>query len=179
MRTQTLDPRTLPANQPSARPAPRALSARTQLARLVRTDGDVAPLLLRVTLALVMLPHGAQKLLGWFGGHGFEGTMGFLTGAAGLPWLVALVVILAESVGALALLAGVFTRVAAAGIGAVMVGAIATVHLQHGFFMNWTGAQAGEGFEFHLLVLGIVAALLVRGGGALSADRGIARRIAS
>jgi putative oxidoreductase len=176
MTTQTLDSRSLPASR-ATRAASPALHPRTLLARLVRTDGDVAPLLLRATLALVMLPHGAQKLLGWFGGHGFEGTMGFLTGAAGLPWLVALTVILAESVGALALLAGLFSRVAAAGIGAVMVGAVATVHLQHGFFMNWTGAQAGEGYEFHLLALGIVAALLVRGGGALSLDRGIARRL--
>jgi len=149
---------------------------RHAFAALVRTDGDVAPLLLRVTLGAVMFPHGAQKLLGWFGGYGFEGTMGFLTGSAGLPWIVALLVIVAESFGSLALVTGFLGRAAAFGVGAVMTGAILTVHLPNGFFMNWSGQQAGEGFEFHLLVLGMVAALLVKGSGALSIDRWIARR---
>lgn len=152
---------------------------RDALAALVRTDGDVTPLLVRVTLGLVMLPHGAQKLLGWFGGHGFEGTMGFLTGSAGLPWLVALLVIVAEFFGSIALVTGFLGRAAAFGIGAVMTGAILTVHLPNGFFMNWTGQQAGEGFEYHLLVLGMVAALLVKGSGALSIDRWLTRRSAS
>ena len=138
---------------------------------LVATSDDAGPAILRLTLALVMFPHGAQKLLGWFGGFGFSGTMDYLTGAAGLPAVVALLVILIEFFGPIALVAGFLTRVAALGIGAVMVGAIATQHWQHGFFMNWTGQQAGEGFEFHLLVLGIVLVLLLKGSGALSLDR--------
>jgi putative oxidoreductase len=146
------------------------------LSRLLATDPDLAPTILRVVLGLVILPHGAQKLLGWFGGHGFEGTMAFLTGAAGLPWIVALLVILAESLGALALALGLLGRVAALGIGAVMTGAILTVHLPNGFFMNWTGQQAGEGFEYHLLALGMVLVLLIKGSGALSLDRLLARR---
>jgi putative oxidoreductase len=81
----------------------------------------------------------------------------------GLPWLVALAVILAESIGSLALIAGVGSRIAAAAIGVVMVGAIVTTHLPHGLFMNWFGTQAGEGFEFHLLALGLVAVVLVGG----------------
>jgi putative oxidoreductase len=132
---------------------------------------------LRLTLALVILPHGLQKLFGWFGGYGFEGTMGFLTGGIGLPWLLALLVIAIESFGALALAAGFLSRVAAAGIAAVMIGAVATSHIQHGFFMNWSGTQGGEGFEYHLLALALTALLLVRGGGAASVDRAIAARV--
>lgn len=146
------------------------------LRALVRTDADVAPLVLRLTLGLVMFPHGAQKLLGWFGGYGFAGTMEYFTGTAGLPWIVALLVVVAESFGALALVGGLLGRVAALGVGAVMTGAILTVHLPNGFFMNWTGQQAGEGFEYHLLALGIVAVLVVKGSGALSLDRLLTRQ---
>jgi len=138
---------------------------------LVRTDADRGALIARVALGGVMLPHGAQKLLGWFGGYGFTGTMGFLTHDAGLPWIVALTVILAESFGALALVLGLFGRVGALGVSAVMIGAVATVHLPNGFFMNWFGNQKGEGFEYHLLALGLAAVVLVRGSGALSVDR--------
>ncbi len=126
--------------------------------------------LLRLTLALVMFPHGAQKALGWFGGYGFDGTMGFLTGTVGLPWLVAVLVIAIEFLGPIALALGALTRLAAVGMIAVMVGAVATVHVGNGFSMNWTGAQAGEGFEYHLLVIGMSLALLVAGGGRLSVD---------
>jgi putative oxidoreductase len=141
---------------------------------LARTEDDAVQLLLRVTLGAVMFPHGAQKLFGWFGGHGFSGTMGFLTGVAGLPALVALLVVLAESIGSLALIAGLFGRVAAAGVAAVMVGAIfAGGHAANGFFMNWAGSQAGEGFEFHLLAIGLALAVALKGSGALSLDRWI------
>ncbi len=140
---------------------------------VLRTGSDSGALIARVALGAVMLPHGAQKLLGWFGGHGFSGTMGFLTGDAGLPWIVALTVILAESLGAAALVLGLFGRVAALGIAAVMIGAIATVHAGHGFFMNWYGSRKGEGFEYHLLALGLAAVVLVRGSGALSLDRAL------
>ncbi|MBE0598646.1 MAG: DoxX family protein [Desulfuromonadales bacterium] len=143
---------------------------------LIRTENDLAALVLRLFLGVVFFPHGAQKLLGWFGGHGFAGTMNYLTSAQGLPWLIALLVIVAEFFGALALIAGFLTRVAAFGIGAVMVGAIAMVHWQHGFFMNWSGQQAGEGFEFHLLAIGMAIALMIRGGGAASVDRALARK---
>ncbi|MGH7338267.1 MAG: DoxX family protein, partial [Myxococcota bacterium] len=119
----------------------------------------------------VMLPHGAQKLLGWFGGYGFEGTMGYFTGTVGLPAAVALLVILAESLGALALIVGFAGRFMALGIAAVMTGAIVTAHAANGFFMNWTGAQAGEGFEFHLLAIALALVVALRGSGALSIDR--------
>jgi putative oxidoreductase len=142
---------------------------------LFKTDESWSPLVLRVMLAAVMFPHGAQKLLGWFGGHGFEGTLGFFTQQMGLPWLVAFLVIIGESLGSLALAAGLLTRFTSASFIIIMLGAIATVHWPQGFFMNWFGQQQGEGFEYHLLVIGMSAALVLTGGGAWSLDRVIAR----
>lgn len=165
---------------PGFRSSARSVSPRAPWVQaLVRTDGDVMQTFLRLALAVVIFPHGAQKLFGWFGGYGFEGTMGFLTGSVGLPWLVALLVIVIETFGALALAAGFLSRVAAAGIAAVMIGAVATSHLQFGFFMNWSGTQGGEGFEYHLLALALTAILIVRGGGAASVDRAISARVAA
>jgi putative oxidoreductase len=140
--------------------------------KLFATNNDILPLILRLTLGLVMFPHGAQKLLGWFGGGGFSATMQGMT-SMGLPAVIVFLVIMAESLGALGLITGFLTRFSAFGIGMVMLGAIVTVHSKVGFFMNWTGKQAGEGFEYHLLVIGIAIALMIRGGGALSADRAI------
>lgn len=147
--------------------------------RLFATDNSRVLFAQRLVLALVIFPHGAQKLLGWFGGYGFSGTMGYLTEGAGLPYPVALTVVLAESLGAVALAFGLLSRVTAAGIAAVMVGAVLTVHLQAGFFMNWTGAQAGEGFEYHLLALALAIPIVVKGGGAWAVDQAIARRLES
>jgi putative oxidoreductase len=158
---------------PSASTASLATRA---LGALTATHGGVASLVLRLTLGLVMFPHGAQKMLGWFGGHGFSATTSFLTQGAGLPAPVALLVILIEFFGSLALILGAFSRAAALGIIAVMVGAVATVHLPNGFFMNWSGAQAGEGFEYHLLVIGIALAVVLRGSGTFSIDRILSRR---
>jgi putative oxidoreductase len=143
------------------------------LSTLLCTSDTLAPAVLRVTLGAVMFPHGAQKLLGWFGGYGFTGTMGFFTGTLHVPAPLAFLVIVAESFGALALVAGLLTRVAAAGIAAVMVGAIALTHAPHGFFMNWFGNQAGEGFEYHLLAIAMAVALFIRGGGAFSIDHAL------
>jgi len=129
----------------------------------------------RLLLAVVMFPHGAQKALGWFGGYGWSGTMGFLTGQVGLPAALAALVIGIEFLAPLFLVAGLATRAAALGIAAVMVGAVVTVHLPFGFFMNWSGAQGGEGFEYHLLALGLAVALLLEGAGRASLDRLLAR----
>ena len=145
---------------------------------LFQTDDGLAGFILRVTLGLVMFPHGAQKLLGWFGGFGFDGTMGFFTQKMGLPWIIAFLIIIGESFGSLGLLAGFLTRFAAASLAVIMLGAITMVHLPHGFFMNWSGQQQGEGYEYHLLVIGIAAALLITGGGRWSVDRVVAERIA-
>jgi putative oxidoreductase len=139
--------------------------------KLIQTDDDSAGLILRVLLGIVFFPHGAQKLLGWFGGHGFSGTMGFFTENMGIPAVFAFLAIMAESLGSVALLTGFMTRIAALGIGTVMVVAVLTVHLPYGFFMNWFGNQKGEGFEFHLLAIAIAIALIIKGGGKWSIDR--------
>jgi len=139
------------------------------LSSLVATGDSLAATVLRLSLGLMILPHGLQKTLGWFGGYGFKGSMGYLTESVGAPWIFALLAILAESVGGLMLLAGFGTRAAALGVGGVMLVA-ATQHWSNGFFMNWFGNQKGEGVEFHLLALGIAVALLILGGGRFSVD---------
>jgi putative oxidoreductase len=144
------------------------------LQSLVATGDSFAATALRLALGLMIFPHGAQKLLGWFGGYGFKGTMGYLTGTVGAPWIFAILAILAESVGSVMLITGFGTRVAALGLAGVMLVA-AFQHRSNGFFMNWTGAQKGEGVEFHLLALGIIVALLILGGGRLSIDSLLAR----
>ena len=155
------------------------MNAKKWSAVLFATDRDFGSLIIRVTLGLIMFPHGAQKLFGWFGGYGFEGTMGFFTDQLGVPALLAFLVILAESLGSLALVAGFLTRLSAFGIGASMTGAILMVHASNGFFMNWYGAQAGEGFEYHLLVLGMALALIIKGGGRYAVDALVAERLKS
>ena len=124
----------------------------------------------RVILGCVMFPHGAQKLFGWFGGFGFTNTMTYFTQTAGLPWIIAFLIIIGESLGSLGLILGFFTRLSALGLICIMVGAIITVHIPNGFFMNWFGKQAGEGFEYHLLVIGMSIPLLISGGGKYSVD---------
>jgi putative oxidoreductase len=128
-------------------------------------------LIARLTLGIVIFPHGAQKLLGWFGGYGFNGTMGFLTGMAHLPWILALLVILIEFFGALFLIFGFATRLAAFGMFVNFIGIVVTSHLHNGFFMNWSNTPGvAQGFEYHLLVIGISLALLIAGGGKASLD---------
>jgi putative oxidoreductase len=138
---------------------------------LLSTDAtDTASFCLRIVLGLVMFPHGMQKLFGWFGGAGLENTIGHYITSYGVLPVITLLVILAEAAGSIALIVGLWSRIVAAGIGLIMIGAIFSVHFQHGFFMNWTGQQAGEGFEFHLLVIGICIALVIRGSGKWSVD---------
>jgi len=141
------------------------------LENLLKTRDDAASLVLRVMLGLVFFPHGAQKALGWFGGHGLAGTLDFFTHTMGIPLVFAVLAIAAEFLGAIGLIVGLLTRVAAFGIACVMTVAIFTVHLPNGFFMNWSGKQAGEGFEFHLLAIAIALALMISGGGRWSLDR--------
>jgi putative oxidoreductase len=142
--------------------------------KLMGTSNDVAFTILRFVLGVVFFAHGAQKMLGWFGAFGFHATMGFFT-HMGMPAPVAFLVICTEFFGGLGLIVGLLTRVAALGIGGEMIGAIFMVHLPNGFFMNWFGNQKGEGVEYHLLVIAIAAALLLRGGGAFSVDRALSK----
>jgi putative oxidoreductase len=141
--------------------------------KLLVTDDNAATVILRSVLGVVFFAHGAQKMLGWFGGYGFSGTMGYFTGTAHIPAVFAFLAIAAEFFGGLGLLFGFLTRIAAFGISVNMLVAIATVHGGVGFFMNWTGTQKGEGFEYHLLVLAMTAFLMIRGAGAYSLDRAV------
>lgn len=144
--------------------------------KVVNTDNDVATLVIRVLLGIVFFPHGMQKLLGWFGGYGFTGTMGFFTGQLHVPALFAFLAIMAEGLGSLGLITGLFTRVAAFGVAVNMAVAVYMLHWQHGFFMNWFGTQKGEGFEYHLLVIAMAVVLMIKGGGALSVDRALSEK---
>ena len=137
---------------------------------LFQTNDNSSYWIPRVILGCVMLPHGAQKLFGWFGGFGFTNTMTYFTQTTGLPWIIAFLIIMGESLGSLGLIVGFFTRLSALGLICIMVGAIITVHIPNGFFMNWFGKQAGEGFEYHLLVIGMSIPLLISGGGKYSVD---------
>ena len=139
--------------------------------KLIATDKDTATTVLRLVLGLVFFAHGAQKMLGWFGGYGFTGTMGFFTGVMRIPAPFAFLAIAAEFFGGLGLIFGLLTRVAAFGIFCNMIVAVAMVHHQFGLFMNWAGTQKGEGYEFHLLALAALAFLMIRGAGAASVDR--------
>ena len=142
--------------------------------KLVDTHESVGLTILRLVLGVVFFAHGAQKMLGWFGGYGFHGTMGAFT-HLGMPSPLAFLIIVTEFFAAIGLLTGFLTRIAALGVSGLMVGAIAMVHGHNGFFMNWYGSQRGEGYEFHLLALAIAIALLLRGAGSLSVDHVLAK----
>jgi putative oxidoreductase len=141
------------------------------LRKLLATDDSTATAILRVVLGVVFFAHGAQKMLGWFGGNGFSGTMGYMTAMLHIPAPFAFLAICAEFFGGLGLILGLLTRVAAFGIMVNMLVAVFTVHLKFGFFANWTGTQKGEGIEFHLLVIAMTLFFILRGGGAASVDR--------
>ena len=143
--------------------------------RVVGTEPSYALLVLRVALAVVIFPHGVQKLLGWFGGPGIDGTMQ-LFASLGVPATIAVLVIVSDFFGSLALAIGLLGRVAAFGTTMVMLGAMALVHAPNGFFLNWNGDQAGEGIQFHLLVLAVSVVVMVKGSGAWSIDRILLRK---
>jgi putative oxidoreductase len=134
---------------------------------------------MRVMAAVVFFPHGAQKLLGWFGGAGFHGTIAAMGRINGVPAFFAFLVIVVEFFGPLALFAGFLTRLAALALAFDMFMAVMLVHRHIGMFMNWTGRQRGEGFEFHLLAFAVLIPLLIRGAGSLSLDRVIVKAVDS
>jgi putative oxidoreductase len=123
---------------------------------LIGTSNTLGPVLVRLALGAVIFAHGAQKALGWFGGYGWTGTIGFFTSQLGVT--------------------GTLTRVAAAGIVLIMIGAVLMVHVPHGFFMNWSGTQAGEGAEYAILATAMALSLVVTGAGRWSVDRALAAR---
>jgi putative oxidoreductase len=130
----------------------------------------------RVTLGLLMLPHGLQKTFGMFGGYGFSGTMGWFTGSMHLPWLLAAFIIMAEFIGAIALIAGVATRFWAFTMIPLMIGAVLMVHISNGWFMDWNGAMNGEGYEYHIAIIALAVIVMLNGGGRYSVDRLLVRK---
>ena len=145
------------------------------LGAIFRTDSnDASALVARLALGIVILPHGLQKLLGMFGGAGFTATVDYFV-SSGLPAFLAVLIIIGEAFGALGLIVGFLSRLAALGITIIMLGAILTVHIKFGFFMNWAGTQAGEGFEIHILAMGLALVVLIRGGPLLSVDAAITK----
>ena len=142
--------------------------------RLIHTSAGWELTVARLALGIVMFPHGIQKTFGWFGGAGFHGTMQFFT-QGGIPPLFAFLAICAEFLGGLGLIVGFLSRLAAFGVACVMVVAVIRVHIPNGLFMNWAGNQKGEGFEFHILAIGIAIAVMLRGAGRLSIDRALSR----
>ncbi|MBI3233073.1 MAG: DoxX family protein [Bacteroidetes bacterium] len=149
--------------------------------KIFETDSsNTLALIARVFLGIVVFAHGAQKMFGWFGGYGFNGTVGFLTGTASLPYIIALLVILIESFGALFLIAGFATRIASLGIIINFLGVVLSSHLSNGFYMNWyREAGKGEGLEYFILLFGLAIISLIAGGGKASVDSLIAKRLAS
>ena len=136
---------------------------------LLRTEDNIGYFFARIALGVVILPHGLQKTVGMFGGHGFNGTVEAFIGM-GMPAILVYLIIVGESLGAVGLILGFLSRIAAFGIGLIMAGAIFMVHFQNGFFMNWFGKQEGEGFEYHILAIGLALVVLIKGGGKWSID---------
>lgn len=138
---------------------------------IFKTTDNLNWLLLRVALGVVMLGHGLQKSLGWFGGFGWDGSMKYFTEFVGLPSVLAAFIILIESAGAILLILGTGGRIMAALMGIVIIGALIVDHSAHGFFMNWLNTQKGEGIEFDILFLSIATVLSFSGSGKFSIDR--------
>jgi putative oxidoreductase len=143
---------------------------------IFKTNNDYADLIARLTIGIILFPHGAQKMLGMFGGYGFAGTMGFFTQTLHLPWVIGFLVIVIEFVGSLSLIAGFASRIWSALIIILMIGIIYTSHFDNGFFMNWFGTQKGEGYEYFLLIIGLSLVTLVNGSGKYAADNLIKNR---
>lgn len=139
---------------------------------LLKTNGSWLAFIARITLGVILFAHGAQKLLGWFGGQGFGNTVKALTTHLRLPKAIAILVIFIEFFGGLGLILGFLTRVAALGDVVVMLGAIGALY-PNGLFMNWTGEKKGQGFEYHLLAIALALVIIVEGAGALSVDHAL------
>jgi len=141
------------------------------LADLFSTDPDWTQTIIRLILGAVFFAHGAQKLLGWFGGSGLKATIGMMHEHLGLPVPIAFLAVSAEFLGGAGLIFGLLGRVAAAGIAFIMFAAIFMVHGRNGLFLNWLGDRKGHGYEYHLLAIALAAVIIVRGSGAASLDR--------
>ncbi|OEK04614.1 DoxX family protein [Roseivirga misakiensis] len=145
--------------------------------KILNTESNWGALTARLTLGIVLFPHGAQKMLGWFGGYGFTGTIDAFTNQMQLPWIVAFAVILIEFFGSISLILGLASRLWSLAISGLFTGIIFTNHLEHGFFMNWYGNKTGEGYEYALLIVGIAVAVLINGSGKYALDTQLIKRL--
>ena len=145
--------------------------------KILNTENRWGALVARLTLGIVLFPHGAQKMLGWFGGYGFTGTMDAFTTQMHLPWIVAFAVIMIEFLGSISLILGFTSRIWSLAIIGLFTGIIFTNHLEHGFFMNWFGNQAGEGYEYALLIIGLAISILINGSGKNALDTQLVKKI--
>lgn len=143
--------------------------------KIFNTNNDLIGLVTRLTLGLIIFPHGAQKLLGIFGGYGFGATMDFFSDRMHLPWIIGFMVIVIEFIGSISLIVGFASRLWSALTIMLFIGIIFTSHLDSGFFMNWFGNQKGEGYEYHLLVIGLALATFINGSGKYSIDEKIVK----
>jgi putative oxidoreductase len=141
------------------------------------TNPDWLQTLIRITLGVVFFAHGSQKVLGWFGRPGLKETMRTMHEFLGLPTPLALLAVAAEFLGGLGLMVGLLSRIAAVGIGVIMLVAIFMVHGRNGLFLNWLGDRKGHGYEYHVLAIALAAEIVVRGSGAASLDRLVYRAI--
>ena len=151
------------------------INANDMKKNLFAAHNDWTGLIVRLTIGVILFPHGAQKALGLFGGFGFNATLDYFTGTLHLPWLISFLIVFIEFAGSVLLLAGAGSRIWAALVVVLMTGIIFTSHIHNGFFMNWFGNQKGEGYEFHLLVIGLSVAVLVNGSGKYSVDKLISK----
>ena len=139
------------------------------ITKLLSSDASLAPLAMRLSAGIIFAAHGAQKLFGWFGGYGLEGTGQWMASIGLEPgYLMALLAGSAEFFGGLALILGILTRPAALALAGTMVVAIVTVHLQNGLFMS------NNGYEFGLSLLAISVALVFSGAGRFAIDNVLA-----
>jgi putative oxidoreductase len=145
---------------------------------IISTDGDWAITIVRIVLGVVFFAHGAQTL-GWFGGAGLQSTIRVFREQLQIPAPLALLSIAAQFLGGLGLIVGFLSRIAALGIAAVMIVALIAVHVKFGFFMNWFGEKKGHGIEYHLLVLALALAVMIKGAGACSLDQVLYRHVSN
>jgi len=141
--------------------------------KLTTTSAGLDTLPIRLGAGVIFAAHGAQKLFGWFGGYGLEGTAGWMTSIGLEPGLLmATAAGSAEFIGGLLLIIGLLVRPAALLLAITMIVAIATVHLQNGLFMS------NNGYEFGLALLAVSIGLIFRGAGSISADSALQARLA-
>lgn len=145
------------------------------LQKILHTNDDFTVTILRLVLGIVVFAHGAQKIFGWFGGRGLSGTIGFY-GQMGFPSVLGFLAIMVEFLGGAALIVGFLSRIAAIGVIAKLLTAVLTLNVQNGFFMNWSGNQKGEGYEFHLLAMALGLAIVVKGAGGFSVDKALSKK---